>query len=304
MKTVRFLMLPVVLIFLCFVRHDAASAAEPVSPDVNALLAHYTKIAPKMHASQFGIPISLVSTEDGGTSHADIYGVVNYPFERVRSVIALPENWCDITLLHVNVKACTFKKEKDVWLLTLYTGRKYYQEPDEAHELTYVYRTLSGRPDYLSLLLTAEDGPLSTKNYRITLQAIPLEGEKTLIHLSYRFSYGFFGKLAMKTYFATIGSGKVGFTVSGKDDDGKPVLAGGMKGAIERNVVRYFYAIQAYIDVSGYPREQQFEKRISRWFDLTDLHKRQLFELKKEEYLSNKRKEYQNQLLLQKKLSS
>lgn len=298
----RFFPVLVMLFVGVFFGAPVGAVESPVS-EGQALLSQYAGIEPKMESSVFGMPIYLASSEEGGTSHVDIYGVVDYPFDQVSGVIASPANWCDITLLHVNVKACTSQKEKNAWLLTLYSGRKHYQEPDEAYELKYLYRVLAQQPDYLSLLLTAEQGPLSTKDYRIVLKAIPLNGSKTLIHLSYRFSYGFFGRMAMKTYFATIGSGKIGFSVVGKDDDGKPVYVGGIKGAIERNVVRYFYAIRAYIDVLRYPKEQQFEKRLNRWFDLTDRHKKQLFELEKEEYLSNKRLEYKNQLLLQKKLS-
>lgn len=300
--TMRSLLLVCSIMLAFFVGGMSVQAAEAPPSDGKTLLAQYTKIEPKMSASQFGIPINLVSSEEGNTSKAEIYSVLDYPFENVRNAIMLPSSWCDISVLHINVKACTFKREKNSWLLTMYTGRKYYQEPEDTHELAYIFKTVAAKPDYLSLLLTAEDGPLSTKDYRIVLQAVPLGADKTLLHLSYRFSYGFFGRVAMKTYFGTIGSGKIGFSVVGTDDAGKPEYVGGTKGAIERNVVRYFYAIQTHVEMAKYPADQRFEKSIERWYELTDRHKKQLFELKKEEYVSNKRKEYQNQLMLQKKL--
>jgi hypothetical protein len=53
------------------------------------------------------------------------------------------------------------------------------------------------------------------------------------------------------------------------------------------------------MDTLGIPLDQRFEKRNSRWFDLTARFPRQLHELDKGEYLANKRREHGNQLMLQ-----
>ena len=53
--------------------------------------------------------------------------------------------------------------------------------------------------------------------------------------------------MAMQTYLATIGSQKVGFTVVDKQADGKPVYQGGVLGLLERNTMRYYLAIDAYL---------------------------------------------------------
>jgi hypothetical protein len=95
----------------------------------------------------------------------------------------------------------------------------------------------------------------------------------------------------------------VGFSSAGKDTAGNPLYVGGIQGAIERNVVRYFYAIQSHIEMVKYPKSEQFDRRIQRWYDLTDRHRKQLYELSREEYLDNKKKEYQNQLILQRKFT-
>ncbi|MBP1752878.1 MAG: hypothetical protein H6Q57_1714, partial [Geobacteraceae bacterium] len=81
---------------------------------------------------------------------------------------------------------------------------------------------------------------------------------------------------------------------------GEPVYVSGVRGSVERNAVRYYLAIQTYMDTLSIPWNQRFEKRISRWFDLTARFPRQLYEMDKGEYLATKRREHNNQLMLQK----
>jgi hypothetical protein len=56
---------------------------------------------------------------------------------------------------------------------------------------------------------------LSTKNYNIALEFIPLEGERTFLHVRYSYGYGVLAGLAMRIYLATSGQSKVGFTTVG-----------------------------------------------------------------------------------------
>ena len=60
--------------------------------------------------------------------------------------------------------------------------------------------------------------------------------------------------LAEKAYFATLGRGKVGFTVTGTDQNGKALYIGGPRGAIERNAVRYYFAIQTVHEFRAIPK--------------------------------------------------
>jgi hypothetical protein len=91
----------------------------------------------------------------------------------------------------------------------------------------------------------------------------------------------------------------VGFTVIGTDRNGNPVYIGGPRGSIERNAVRYYFAIQSFMNTVRYPEEIRFSMRISEWYDLTNRYRKQLFELDKENYLSFKTKEHKNQEILQ-----
>jgi hypothetical protein len=284
------------LAFCC----SLAQGAEPVTGGERALLAKYPAIKAHLDKNVFGAPIYLESTEREGTLRVDMYGIFNHPFDAVSEALRDPGRWCDITSLHINIKACTWKKTGQDALLTLYSGRKHYQPPSEAYPLKLQFRAVSRQPQFLEVALEAEEGPLGTKDHRIRLQAAPLESGSTLVYFSYTYGQGAMARMAIKSYFSTLGRGKVGFsTVSRKGS--KPVYIEGVRGAVERNTVRYYLALQTFLETLKAPEEQRFEQRISRWYDLTARYPRQLKELNKGDYLSNKRKERANQVALQQK---
>ncbi|MFA6056515.1 MAG: hypothetical protein WC769_14205, partial [Thermodesulfovibrionales bacterium] len=111
-------------------------------------------------------------------------------------------------------------------------------------------------------------------------------------------------RLAGKAYFATLGWSKVGFTVTGTDRNGKPVYIGGPRGAIERNAVRYYLAIQSFMNTLRYPEESRFSMRTIKWYDLTTRYRKQLFDLDKKDYLIFKTKEHKNQVTLQRSIGT
>jgi hypothetical protein len=121
--------------------------------------------------------------------------------------------------------------------------------------------------------------------------AVPLGTGRTFLHLSYSYAYGLAGRVALQAYLATAGASKVGFTVAGRDGNGQPIYIGGVRGAIERNVMRYYLAIDAHLASMGAPPGQQLEKRIETWFDATERYPRQLHEMDRATYLAMKRGE-------------
>ena len=98
------------------------------------------------------------------------------------------------------------------------------------------------------------------------------------------------------------GGSKIGFSVTGTDSNGNPVYVDGLRGTVERDIACYYLAILAYMDTLKIPDEQRFEKRISRWYDLTDHFKKQLLEMEKEKYLTHKRQSRESQQRLQEAL--
>ncbi len=285
-----------------FFRCISVQAAEPPSPGHTALLEKYTSIKAELAKNQFGIPLYLLSKTDARQQLADLYGIFDYPFAALREALNSPADWCDIIPLDLNIKACTFELQSDQRYLTLYAGRKYYQSPGEAYKLNFNFQVAAERPDYLDVTLDAEKGPFLTEDYRIRLEAVPLDATASFVHFSYSYRFGLLARLAMKGYLATVGRSKMGFSIAGHDKNGNPVYVGGLKGAVERNAVRYYLALQAYMDTLKLPYSERFEKRLGRWYDLAARYPEQLYEMSRDEYLDSKKREHENQLKLQKRM--
>ena len=291
--------------FLCMVAAavlvsgGTASAVEKLQQGEDILRDTYHRNVDKLEANSFGLPLFLESFERDDRVQVDVYGIFNYPFSSIVNVLKVPSNWCDIVSLHPNVKACTSRDLPSAGLLTFYIGRKVYQSPEDTRQVVYHYRNVDQHQEYLDILLSADAGPFGTRDHRMRIEAMPLDGGETFVHVSYSYRDSAALRLAGKVYFATLGWGKVGFTVTGTDSSGNPVYIGGPRGAIERNAVRYYFAIQSYMDTLRYPEEKRFSVRISDWYDLTYRYRKQLFELDKNDYLTFKTKERIHQVTLQ-----
>jgi hypothetical protein len=279
------------------------------APDARAsgrerLMARYRAIEAHLGGESSPLPFAVDTRDGRGDAQGDIFAVFDHDFGMLSRALGRAANWCDITPLHLNVKSCTYREEQGRTLLTLYSGRKVYQRPEDVHVLRYEFRVADAQEDYFRVLLTAEEGPLDTWDYVLELEAMPLGAGATFVHMRYAYRYGFGMRVVLASYFATLGSGKVGFSVVGADAAGDPIYVDGFEGLIERNSVRYQLAIQAYLDTLEVPEGQRFERRIARWFDLTERFRPQLFELELEEYLRNKRRERSDQLRLQQALTA
>ena len=163
--------------------------------------------------------------------------------------------------------------------MNLNVGRKFDQPLEDAYELEFDWRLAAATADYLSVQLTADEGPLSTRNYRIQVEAIPVDAKRSLIHMSYAYAYGFAARMAMQTYLTTLGRHKVGFSITGRNAEGKPIYIGGVLGLLERNTMRYYLAIDAYLVAYSLPPPEQFEKRIHEWYGSTQRYAPQLHEM-------------------------
>jgi hypothetical protein len=72
----------------------------------------------------------------------------------------------------------------------------------------------------------------------------------------------------------------------------------GIRGAVERNVMRYFLAVEAHVAALAAPEPERFERSLDLWFDATETYATQLHEMDRDAYLSMKRQEYQRQQAL------
>ena len=144
-------------------------------------------------------------------------------------------------------------------------------------------------------MLRADEGPFATRDYRIVMEAVEVAREQTFIHLSYSNACGPLGAIAMKTYLGTVARDRVGFTVVGARADGEPRYVGGMRGAVERNTMRYYLAIESFLGALSMPPQKRFEKRLHDWFVAIERYPRQLHDLEETEYLDMKRNERSRQ---------
>jgi hypothetical protein len=64
---------------------------------------------------------------------------------------------------------------------------------------------------------------------------------------------------------------------------------------VERNAMRYYLAIDAYLDSLAAPAGQQLDHRLKGWFDATEKYPRQLHEVTRDDYLRMKRDEVARQ---------
>jgi hypothetical protein len=240
----------------------------------------------------FHQPLYLDSGETANGVAGSIHALVDASFVTARAALEDPAAWCDILLLHQNTKYCRASASGTDSILRVYIGRKHGQPLNDAYRVDFNHRLVARTTDYLKVLLSAEHGPLGTRDYRIMLEAVPLDGRRTVLHLSYSYIYGLAGQMAMQVYLGTLGSGKIGFTITGKGAEGRPVYIDGMRGLVERNTMRYYLAIAAHLGALSSPPQARQEQGLHDWFAAVERYPLQLHELEQAEYLDMKRKEF------------
>lgn len=275
-----------VALLLCLTLVPWAAQAQ----DAATLQRKYAAIGAQLANNPFKRPLALESSEMASKLSGDIYAVVEHPFSAVGQSLASPASWCDALMLHLNTKYCAVQGSGAATALSVAVGRKFDQPLDDAQRVVFAWQPATVNADYLGVRLAAAEGPLSTRDYRIVLEAVPIAGGKSFIHLAYSYAYGTAARLAMQAYLGTLGSDKVGFTATGKDGTGGTEYIGGVRGVVERNTMRYYLAIGAYLDA---PAAGQLEARLAGWFDATEQYARQLHETGRADYLAMKRNEYQ-----------
>lgn len=259
-----------------------------------ALTSRHQALRAALEASPLGVPLLVTSLETGDLTRGEVHALIAQPFDKLAAQLKEPRDWCQIVLLHLNIKSCTHEHDAGQVWLTLHSGRKGFETPDKAYPLRFAFDGSGSRSDHLDIQLTAATGPLGTADYRITLGAIPV-AQGSFVRFTYAYRSSTVSRLAMNSYLATLGRGKVGFTVIGTGADGKPEHVQGRRGIVERNAVRYYLAIQSHLEGPPAPAAQHFEQALARWFELTERFALQLHELERAEYLSAKRREYEQQ---------
>jgi len=263
----------------------AARADTPADPAAAQLLARHASLAPKLAHNDFGRPLALESKEEPRRVSGDVYAVIDYPFDTVSRTFRNPRSWCEVLILHLNTKFCRASGDT----LSVRMGRKNASDLDDAYALRFAFQAEAPKPGYVAARASSPSGPLGSRDYVITMQAMPLPDGRSFMRLHYSYAFGAAAKLATRGYLATSGSGKVGFTRQGDK------YVRGLRGAVERNAMRYYLAVEAYLGSLDASPGRQFATRIERWFDATERYARQLREMDRGTYLSMKQREYARQ---------
>lgn len=271
--------------------------------DAQSLRQMYATQRYALENNAFQAPIHLASEVTDSLARGDVYAVLSTPFDTLRSVMSDPAEWCELIILHVNVKACTYSLKPEIKLV-FYVGHKEYETPGQAFALEYHFRATKASAEELITELTAPNGPFGTSDYQMEIEAIPLDIGHSFLHFSYAYNYNWVSRLAIEAYLATLGRDKVGFTVTQHDDKNQPIYIKGVQGIIERNSMRYFLAIQATLDTFNISPLDKVDARFNKWYDLIQRYPRQLVEYSRADYLANKQAEYKNQRALQGEVSA
>lgn len=266
-----------------------------------AMQAAYEEYRPLMSNNAFNQPLHIKSTFDDDLATGEIYALIDNEFTSVATNLVTARQWCDMLILHINVKGCyvgdlrkpTSDSAPDT--VSLFAGRNFYQPIEDAYEMSYKLSVPQKTDDFIKITLSSESGPYGTSNYLLAFEAIPLNEQKSFMHFRYSYEYGLLARIALEGYLATLGRKKVGFTVENYDENNDPVYVKGLQGIVERNSMRYFLAIRAYLDTLA-EISNPWNHRIEHWYELALPYQRQLLEVEDKKYLVTKREEHEKRL--------
>ncbi|HEY8244579.1 MAG TPA: hypothetical protein VII68_14025 [Casimicrobiaceae bacterium] len=234
------------------------------------------------------------SGERDGRFVGEIRARIEHPFAEVSQALAASREWCAFAILHPNVKGCICEHGPDGERVVLFAGPKRGSTLEDAYPIRYTFAAPTVTPQRVEIRLNASSGPLKTRDYEFAISAEPAGERTTRVVVRYAYRPSLESKLATAGYLATVGAGKTGFTVVGKDRDGRPVYVSGIRGIVERNAMRQLLAVQAYLDTRL--AAQRDRARFERFHDLTERHADQLRELERGEYLTLKAAEFERQV--------
>jgi hypothetical protein len=256
--------------------------------DAQALRSRHAAMRAELADSPFGRPLHVESSESGSSHKGAVYAVVDEPFKLVGAALRDARQWCDVLVLLPNVKSCE-ASNADAEALSLFVARTPTDPLEEAYRTDFAYAVPAAASDYLHVGLGAKEGPFGTTDYRIRLEATPLDAQRTFLHLAYSYAVRGTARMGMQMYLATSGRNKVGFSVVDHTPDGRPVYVRGVRGVVERTTMRNYLALEAYLASLEAPPGERMERRLRAFHAGLERYPRQLHELELDEYLDIKR---------------
>ncbi|HET9338192.1 MAG TPA: hypothetical protein VFQ55_04275 [Casimicrobiaceae bacterium] len=228
------------------------------------------------------------SSEQDGRFVGEIRARIGHPFAAVSAALAAPREWCAFAILHPNVKGCVCETSPAGERVTLYAGPKRGASLEDTYPIRYAFAAPVVTPERIEIRLSAASGPLRTRDYEFAISAEPAGERTTRLVVRYAYRPSMESRLATAGYLATVGAGKHGFTIVGRDAGGRAQYVGGVRGIVERNAMRQLLAVQAYLDTRMGEAAERERARLERFDALVERHAEQLRELERDEYVALK----------------
>jgi len=259
------------------------------TPDVIEMQQLYQNLRPRLAQSPLRRGLVLDSSESSDRTIGDIYALMDVSLQRLEPINREPVRWCEILLLLSNSKNCATTTDSGSPMLVMQVGTKGPQDLSSSTAMDFRFSSSKAQAPVLETLLSAENGPMGTKDGTLRLRAIALPGDQTFVHLHYSYRSNMSGRFATEVYLQTLGRGKVGFST----DAGSGNFVGGVRGIIERNTMRYFIGLGCALQfaTTDVPA-QRFGQMAACWYDETQRYPVQLYEMPRTDYLDMKRAEY------------
>ena len=251
----------------------------------DVLEADYAQLRPELQRSPFGLPLHLQSEEREDAVNGVVHAVIPHALGDLRRELRTLVQWCEVLILHLNVHQCRAVPPSS---LSLLMGRKGETAADADVPLDLTLTVAQSSANRFEVRMEAEDGPFGTRDYELDIQAMPVGEAQSFLRLSYSYSMSGAARLASSTYFRTAARDKVGFTVTGRTRSGEPEYIRGIRGALERNAMRYYLALDTWLDSRKPGRQMDRRARFLHWYRGTQRYPQQLGEVTLDEYLESK----------------
>lgn len=270
--------LSIAIIALLAMPSSAADAGTPAAHSAEALRQAHADSAQALRTSPFGRPLLLDSGEHENVVRGEVLAVVEQPMERLGRTLADPASWCEVLLLTPNVAACSAQGQGASSMLAVRLSKRFDQAAKDAYAATFDFQVVAQRPDYTYITLTADKGPVGTRDHRFDVEVLALDAKRSVLRMVYAYSYGMTARLATQAYLSTTGSEKIGFTTESQGSTGDRVPVGGLRGSVERNAMRYYLAIEARAAQGDAQPGARFERSLDEWLAAILRHPAQIGE--------------------------
>lgn len=239
----------------------------------------------------------LQSTVTDMHAQGQVLARLPVPLSQARAALRSPRSWCLLLMLHPNVWDCEVPAAgPSRTVLQMLMGQQRVAVIGTTHRLTLAWTLARDDDAGLWLELMAEQGPMGTRDYRISARIEALDDTHSALELRFSNAFTRAGLWLAELYVNTAGRNRIGFTIERLDAEGRPVHVRGLRGSVERNTMRFHLAVQSWLAVQPLPAAQRIPRALEAWFDGSERHAAQLHEVEREEYLQMKREQYARRL--------